>query len=312
VSTSGTKSSFSASSTCPNCRKVRTGAENGRMPARARLARSIARVDARALPWRTTLPELHPRAWLARIAPTRRSLAVGFGLVAVALGGYLAARETSLFAIDQIQVHGGSPSVAAQVRQALAPLVGTPLVGLDGSAVLQKVDALPTVVSASYDRAFPHTLSITVQPERPAAVLRRGPDSWLVSMRGRVLEPLSSTALPRLPRVWVATHTAVRPGAKVTAAGAATAAHAAGLAGAFVTRVASASYTDGALVFHLHSGLELLLGNGGDIKLKVAVAERVLAMLPAGSTFLDVSSPGRPVSGHGSPPSFAPASSSRG
>ncbi len=282
------------------------------MPARARLARSIARVDARALPWRPTLPELHPRAWLARIAPTRRSLAVGFGLLAVALGGYLAARETPLFAIDRIEVHGGSPSVAAHVRQALAPLVGRPLAGLDGSAVLQKVDALPTVVSATYDRAFPHTLSITVRPERPAAVLRRGPDSWLVSMRGRVLEPLSATAVPRLPRVWIATHTAVRLGAEVTAGGAATAAHAVGLAGAFATRVASASYTDGALVFRLHSGLELLLGNGGDIKLKVAVAERVLAMLPPGSTFLDVTSPGRPVSGYGSPPSFVPASSSRG
>jgi len=282
------------------------------MPARARLARSIARVEARALPWRPSLPEVHPRAWLARIAPTRRSLAVGFGLLAVALGGYLIARETPLFAIDRIEVRGGSPTVAAQVRQELASLVGRPLVGLDGSAVLQKVDALPTVVSSSYDRAFPHTLSVTVVPERPAAVLRRGADSWLVSVHGRVMEPLSPTALPKLPRVWISTRTPVRVGAELTVAGAARAAHAVGLAGKFAPRVLSASYADGVLVFHLRSGLELLLGAGGDIKLKVAVAERVLPMLPAGSTFLDVSSPGRPVSGYGSPPSFAPATSSRG
>ena len=69
---------------------------------------------------------------------------------------------------------------------------------------------------------------------------------------------------------------------------------------------------NGTLVFHLRSGLELLLGDGGDIKLKVAVAARVLAILPTGSTFLDVSSPGRPVSGIGSPPALLPASSSRG
>jgi cell division protein FtsQ len=282
------------------------------MPGRARLARSIARVDARALPWRPTLPEVHPRAWLARIAPTRRSLGVGLGLLAVALGGYLIARETSLFAIDRIDVRGASPRVAAQVRHSLASLVGRPLVGLDGSTVLSRVDELPTVVSASYDRAFPHTLSITVVPERPAAVLRRGPDSWLVSARGRVMEPLSSTALPRLPRVWISSRTPVRVGAELTAAGAATAAHAVGFAGAFAPRIASASYADGELVFRLKSGLELLLGNGGDIKLKVAVAERVLAMLPTGSAFLDVSSPGRPVSGYGSPPSLAPATSSRG
>jgi len=126
------------------------------------------------------------------------------------------------------------------------------------------------------------------------------------------MEPLSSTALPRLPRVWISTRTPVRLGVELTATGAATAAHAAGLAGAFATRIASATYTDGALVFHLHSGLELLLGNGGDIKLKVAVARRVLEIIPAGSTFLDVSSPGRPVSGYGSPPSFTTATSSRG
>lgn len=269
-------------------------------------------MEAAALPSRLSLPQVHPRAWPARLAPTRRSLAIGFGLLAVALGGYLLARETPLFAIDRIEVHGGSPQVVRQVHSALASLVGRPLVGLDGSGLLAKVDALPTVMSASYDRAFPHTLRITVVPERPAAVLRRGPDSWLVSMRGRVMKHLPAIAVPGLPRIWISTRTPVRMGAELTAAGAAGAAHAVGLAGAFATRVESASYTDGALVFHLRSGLELLLGSGEDIKLKVAVAARVLAILPTGSTFLDVSIPGRPVSGFGSPPSFLPQSSSRG
>jgi len=61
------------------------------------------------LPRRPSLPQLHPRAWLARFAPTRRSLAVGLGLLALALGGYLIARETSMFAIDRIEVKGASP-----------------------------------------------------------------------------------------------------------------------------------------------------------------------------------------------------------
>jgi cell division protein FtsQ len=269
-------------------------------------------VEAHVLPWRPSLPQVHPRAWLARFAPTRRSLAVGFGLLAVALGGYLVARESSMFAIDRIEVKGGSPEVAGQVRQALASLEGKSLVGLDGSAVLGKVDALPTVVSASYDRAFPHTLRITVVPERPAAVLRRGPDSWLVSMRGRVMTRLTSATLPGLPRIWVPNRTPVVTGAELTAPGAATAARAVGLAGRFGARVAYASYTDGVLLFRLRSGLDLLLGDGGDIKLKVAVTRRVLGMLPAGSTFLDVSVPGRPVSGTGLPLSSTLQGSSRG
>jgi cell division protein FtsQ len=265
-----------------------------------------------ALPWRPSVPQLEPRARLARIAPTRRSLAVGFSLLAVALGGYVLARETSLFAIDRIEVTGGSPRVAAEVRQALASFAGRPLVGLDGTAVLRKVDALPTVVSAGYDRAFPHTLRIDVVPERPAAVLRRGPDNWLVSARGRVIERLSSNAVPRLPRIWIATRTSVRTGTELTKAGVAVAARAAGLAGAFASRIDSASYTNHDIVFHLRSGLELLLGDSGDVKLKLAVAKRVLPLLPSGSTFLDVSIPGRPVSGIGSPLSLTPASSTRG
>jgi cell division protein FtsQ len=282
------------------------------MPARARLVRSIARVEALPLPWRPSLPQVHPRAWLADVAPTRKSLAIGFAALAVALGGYLIARQSPLFAIDRIKVSGGSPQVARQVHSALASLVGRPLVGLDGSAVLEQVDALPTVVSASYDRAFPHTLRITVVPERPAAVLRQGSDSWLVSMRGRVMERLPAMALPRLPRIWISTRTSVRTGAELTAAGAATAAHAVGLAGTFAARIGSAAYANGALVFHLRSGVEVLLGDGEDIRLKAAVADQVLALLPSGSTFVDVSNPGRPVSGTGAPASFSPTSSSRG
>jgi cell division protein FtsQ len=282
------------------------------MPARARVARSIARVETATLPWRPSRRELHPRAWLARFAPTRRSLALGLGVLVFALGGYLIARETSMFAIDRIEVRGGSPQVTRQVDAALASLVGRPLVGLDGSAVLQKVDALPTVVSATYDRAFPHTLRIFVVAERPAAVLRLGPDSWLVSTRGRVMEHVLSSAVPKLPRIWISTRTPVQTGAQVTAAGAATAAHAAGLAGRFGARIDSVAYSGGSLVFHLRSGVELLLGNGRDIQLKVAVAEKVLAVLPSGSTYLDVSIPGRPVSGFGSLSPAALQSSSRG
>jgi cell division protein FtsQ len=237
---------------------------------------------------------------------------VGFGVLAVALAAYLLARETPLFAIDRIEVRGGSQPIARQVDQALASLVGTPLVGLDGSAVLRKVQALPTVVRASYDRDFPHTLRITVVPERPASVLRRGPDSWLVSSRGRVIEHLSTGAVPRLPRIWISTHTPVDVGSDVAGSGPSTAARAVGLSGAFAAHVASVSYGNGALVYHLHSGLEVLFGDAGDIELKAAVAERVLPRLAPGSNFLDVSMPGRPVAGTGSPAIVPPASSSRG
>jgi cell division protein FtsQ len=269
-------------------------------------------VEALPLPRQLSLPDLHPRAWLVRFAPTRRSLLVGLGVLAFALGAYLLARETTLFAIDRIEVDGASRPVQRQVQEALASFQGAPLVGLDGSSVLQKVEALPTVLRASYDRDFPHTLRITVVPERPASVLRRGADSWLVSARGRVMERLGSRPGTSLPRIWISTRVPVRIGADVTGKGLGTAARALGLAGPLGPRVAFASYSNGALVFHLRSGLELLLGAPGDVKLKVAVAKRVLSRLPAGTTFLDLSVPGRPVAGTGSPTATAVQSSSRG
>jgi cell division protein FtsQ len=271
----------------------------------------VARAEAAALPRRIRLPQISVGESLERFTPTRRSLAVGFGILLFALGGYALARETSLFGVSRIEVQGGSPRLAAQVRAALSPLVGTSLVGLDGAAAMRRIDALPTVVRASYDRAFPHTLRISVVPERPAAVLRRGPDSWLVSARARVIEPLPLRADPKLPRVWVPGRASVRIGATL-AAGTGAAARAVALAGPFASRVASATYVNGLLVFHLRSGLEVLLGDPADVRLKVGVAARALPALPSGSTYLDVSLPGRAVSGAGVPTAMLLQSSGRG
>jgi cell division protein FtsQ len=263
------------------------------------------------LPHRVRLPRPDVRESLARITPTRRSLAIGFGILVCALGGYALARETSLFAVTRIDVQGGSPRLAVQIRAALSPLVGSSLVGLDGATAMARVDALPTVVSATYDRAFPHTLRVTVVPERPAVVLRRGADSWLVSARGRVIERLPAKADAKLPRVWVSGRTSVAIGA-VLAAGTGAAARAVADAGGFASRVAFATYANGLLVFHLRSGLEVLLGGTADVKLKAEVAARALRALPSGSTYLDVSVPGRAVSGSGVPTEILLQGSGRG
>lgn len=281
------------------------------MPARARFSLSAARAGAAALPQRLRLPQVDPRAWAGRLVPTRRSLAVGLGLLAFGLTAYAFARETSLFAVDRIDVEGGSPRLAAEVRQALAPVAGTSLVGLDGGAAMRRVEALPTVVSATYDRAFPHTLRVVVVPERPASVLRRGADSWLLSARGRVIERLPLRADSRLPRVWVAGSIPVSIGGTL-AGGAGAAARAVALAGPFGSRVAAATYAKGLLVFHLRSGLEVLLGDTADVGLKAAIAARALPTLPPGSTYLDVSVPGRAVSGVGVPTAILLQGSGRG
>jgi cell division protein FtsQ len=270
------------------------------VPRKARPGRSASRAETIALPRAGRISSRRVLGTLSRFAPSRRSLAVGFGVLALAVAAYAVARETSIFAIGRIDVVGGSRQVDTQVEQALAPLIGKSLVGLDGTSVVRRAEALPTVVRASYDRAFPHVLRVTVVPERPVAVLRLGARAWLVSSQGRVIEPLAAHADPKLPRIWLGASSPVRVGEELTATRGGVAARTLGLAGRFRSRVAGASFAHGSVVFRLRTGLELVLGSPAGVRVKVAVAALALRALPTGSTYLDVSVPGRPVSGSGS------------
>jgi cell division protein FtsQ len=183
------------------------------------------------------------------------------------------------------------------VRRALAPVTGTSLLALDGSALARRIEALPTVVSVGYDRAFPHTLRITVVTETPVAVLRRGAEAWLLSGRGRVVARVQPRTVPALPRVWVPAKTHIEPGAFVAPEGGGTAARALALASRFPAHIVTATAHTDDLVFRLRSGLDLRLGAPADVRLKLAVARRTIALLPSGATYLDVSVPDRPVAG---------------
>ena len=237
------------------------------------------------------------RSGSARLVPSARSLLVGLVLVALAAGAYVFARDTSAFAVRSIEVEGATPALAVQVRQALRPLVGTSLIGLDGAGLERRVDALPAIVRTDYDRAFPHTIRVRVVPERAVAVLRTGKTAWLVSARGRLIAsvPLVDQAL--LPRLWEPASLRPVAGGFLAAGAGGVAARSVGLAARFPVRVRTASFAGGQLVFRLRTGLELRLGEATDIRLKLAVARRALHVLPADAAFLDVSVPGRPVAG---------------
>jgi hypothetical protein len=243
----------------------------------------------------------HRSAGAARLVPSARSLLVGLVLVALGAGAYVYARDTSTFAVRSIEVEGATPALAAQVRQALRPLVGTSLIGLDGAGLERRVDALPTIIRTNFDRAFPNTLRVRVVPERAVAVLRTGKTAWLVSARGRLIEPVAPVDQALLPRLWEPASLRPVPGDFLAAEAGGVAARSVGLAARFPVRIGTASFAGGQLVFRLRTGLELRLGDATDIRLKLAVARRALHVLPADATFLDVSVPGRAVAGHDNP-----------
>ncbi|HEY2541983.1 MAG TPA: FtsQ-type POTRA domain-containing protein [Gaiellaceae bacterium] len=234
------------------------------------------------------------------MAARRRLLAIAIAVPVVLTGAYFAARESSTFAVRTIAVSGGTPVLRAQVRGTLASFRGRSLLALDGRALERRVDALPAVVSSSYDRAFPHTLRVRIVPEVPVAVLHRGKEAWLVSARGRTIRKIKAGTRLALPRIWVPTSTPVAAGGFLPPDAGGTAAHVLALAAGFPARFTTVSFTHGELTMRLRLGVELRLGEPVDVRLKLAIARRALRVLPAGSTYLDVAVPQRPVAGSNS------------
>jgi Cell division protein FtsQ len=130
-------------------------------------------------------------------------------------------------------------------------------------------------------------------------LLRRGREGWVVSARGRVLRQVTSTRLSSLPRLWVPRTASVSVGAMLAPRDGAAAAVALAPVGrtAFRGQIRFVRVGDRELTFVLRSGLEVRLGDGGDVRLKLAIARRILAALGAEAAggYVDVSVPERPV-----------------
>jgi cell division septal protein FtsQ len=236
---------------------------------------------------------------LARIAPSARSILVGLALFVLAVGGYIAARETAVFAVRTVEIRGGSPAVRAHVRAALASDVGTSLLRIDGGNIERRLATLPDIQSFRYDRAFPNTLRLVIRTERPVLVVRQGADAFLVAATGRVLRRLAHRRLSHLPRLYMKKDVAVRIGQPLPGSAAAATTALAPLQNAPLpggVKGVTAGATELTLV--LGGGLEVRLGDIGDLRLKIAIARRILQTTGAASAapgYLDVSVPERPV-----------------
>ena len=243
---------------------------------------------------------------LARVVPSGRSLLLGFALLAGGVLAYVIARQTAVFALRTVEVNGAPPALERKLRSALRPLQGRSLLALDAAEVERRLEALPAIGSASSDRFFPHTLRVTVSVERPVAVLRSGPRAWLLSARAKVLQPLPSR-LEKLPRLWIGKAANPRPGATLSDPGLPRAARLVAQASRaeprLMARVSTVRWRSERLTFVLRSGTELRLGSGTHLRLKLAVAARILRTLPRAErqrlAYVDLSVPSQTVVGSG-------------
>ena len=234
--------------------------------------------------------------------PSARALSIAVSVVAAIGLLYLGARETSVFALEDLEVSGVSSSVRRSVEAAAKPYVGESLVALDQDELRRQLESLSTVRSVRMDRAFPHTLRVTVVPERPLAVVRRGQDAWLVSEHGRVIRELDRGRRNIMTNVWTSADTNLAVGSTVANAELRTVLDALRrVPDTFPARVSMARMEDEEVTLVLASGGELRLGEPTAVPLKLAVAARVLGRLSAEERaelgYLDVTVPALPVGG---------------
>jgi cell division protein FtsQ len=242
------------------------------------------------------------RAAAGRLVPSARSLLVGLALIVAAGGLYLVARETSLFAVRDVRVVGAPPGIAREVAGVAAHEQGTSLLRVDSGALLKEIRALPDVAAARYDRAFPHTLRLIVKPERPVAVLRRGADSWVVSMRGRIIRTVLPHTRKALPRIWLAPRVHPEAGAFLHDRPALRAVAALNplLRTPLPARIANVTTTNGQLTLVTRTHVEIVLGSIAELPLKLELVRKILPGLRApsgGVAYLDVSVPEWVVTG---------------
>jgi hypothetical protein len=130
--------------------------------------------------------------------PSGRSLLVGFAIVLGALGLYVLARSTPMFAVGKIEVGGRSAGGRGPRPGGAGSLEGRkPAYArlFRGRAAAREA---PRCRGRGLRPDFPHTLRVTVRPEHPVAVARRGPKAWLVAASTRTIAevPLRTHARP--------------------------------------------------------------------------------------------------------------------
>ncbi len=244
-----------------------------------RRARSLARsaTGVRRLAWRAVA-----------------SLAL---LAALAGGGWLWLRDSSLVAIDRVVIVGAGGPQGRQIRRAL-DLAARNMTTLDVrlSVLRAAVSPYPSVVRLSVTTSFPHTMRISVRERRAVAVLSADGTSVEVSQDGTVLR--DQAVDPSLPVIELA---ADPSGPRVTGSAMTEVALLAAAPRPLLARVGQV-WIDAVhgLVAQLRGGPRIYFGDAGLLAAKWAAAAAVLASpTSAGAQYVDVTVPQRPAAGSG-------------
>ncbi|HEY1565720.1 MAG TPA: cell division protein FtsQ/DivIB [Solirubrobacteraceae bacterium] len=229
-------------------------------------------------------------------------------LLAIAAGGWVWLRNSSLVAVKRVTIVGVSGRDARQIRAALSSAAhNMTTLDVKTAALRTAVAPYPVVKQLHVSTNFPHEMRIVVSEQVPVAIVSAGGVQVAVASDGTLLR---GTSVPgSLPTITLA----ASPGGT----------HVRGSTLAVVRLLAAAPYqlldkvsqaSDGGthgLEAQLRNGPKLYFGGGADLAAKWASAAAVLADSgSAGADYIDVTVASRPAAGAGSDAASSPGSAS--
>jgi cell division protein FtsQ len=216
-------------------------------------------------------------------------------IAALAVGGWLWLRDSSLVQVTKVNVSGVTTSESQRVTQALDDAArGMTTLHVRRGALEDAVRQFSSVETVKIKTDFPHSMTIDVVERRPVAALAIDDRRIPVTGGGFLLRGI--TADRDLPTVRVSK---AITGERVTDRGVLGALKVARAApGPLVHAATEVGVQPRGVVVQLKNGPDLVFGDGENAASKWTAAARVLAEpSAAGATYLDLRVPGRVAAG---------------
>ena len=235
---------------------------------------------------------------MRRLSPRlkRRLIALAIACLALAAGYQFWLRDSSLVAVEHVDVTGVTSSDADRVRAAITSAARSmTTLHVDREALDRAVAGYPVVRKLEVAPDFPHGLSVHVIEYQPAAIAVSDAGHVPVAGDGTILRGVAVKG--SLPTIDVAGALGTELLLDRTARGAA--AVAGGAPAVLRARIEDVQRrSDDGYVAELRDGPELIFGAATRLRAKWAAAARVLADLEArGATYVDLRIPSRPAVG---------------
>jgi cell division protein FtsQ len=233
-----------------------------------------------------------------RLSPRlkRRLIALAVACVALAGGYQFWLRDSSLVAVEHVEVTGVTSTNAARVRAAITGAARSrTTLHVDREALDRAVAGYPVVRKLEVAPDFPHGLSVHVIEYQPVAIAVSDAGHVPVAGDGTILRGVAVKG--SLPTVEV--EGALGTEFLLDRAARGAAAVAGGAPAVLRARIEDVQRrSDDGYVAELREGPELIFGAATRLRAKWAAAARVLADLEArGATYVDLRIPSRPAVG---------------